>query len=48
MCLIPRLCEPGKLQCMTNCAISLHKTFIADPGVKVDRNIMIIISNHTG
>lgn len=46
--LVPSLYEPGKFQCLTNCAISLHKTFIADPEVKADKDIMVIISNHTG
>lgn len=37
-----KLCEAGKFQCMTNGAISVHKTFTADPGVQANKDRMII------
>lgn len=48
MCFTRSLCEAGEFQRMTDCAISVHKTFIADPGVQTNKDIMIIISYHTG
>lgn len=48
MCLIQSLCEAGKFLYMTNCAILVHKTFIADPEVQTYKDIMIIISYQTG